>query len=169
MEEYTPQESEEDGPESENDSEIDKALIPPEAPDGVRRSNRERSTKLKKAHLLNNKLVTTTLEGFDMSDISSDDLEGGEESDEDEEVKGLKIESSNINEPVNDVPMPANHRERESAIKEDHKITLRQMGQNFSIKYGFLDLRTNPDFKDHSQAYKDNLRAWYNYYYKLHA
>jgi len=32
-------------------------------------------------------LVTTTLEGLDMSDISSDDLEGGEESDEDEEVK----------------------------------------------------------------------------------
>ena len=58
-----------------------------EAPEGVRRSGRERSNKLKRAHLKNDRLVSTTLEKLEVGDISSDELEGGEESEEDEEVK----------------------------------------------------------------------------------
>ena len=43
------------------------------------------------------------------------------------------------------------------------------MSSNFSIRFRLLGLATNPEFKDQSPAYKDNLRNWYNYYYRLNA
>jgi hypothetical protein len=37
------------------------------------------------------------------------------------------------------------------------------MGQNFTIRFRLLDLKSNSDFKDLPQDYKNNLRAWYSY------
>jgi len=72
---------------SADDSEADKALSVAEAPDGVRRSGRSRSNKLKKANLKNDRLVSNILEQLEVGDVSSDELEGDQESDADEEVK----------------------------------------------------------------------------------
>ena len=41
------------------------------------------------------------------------------------------------------------------------------MGKNFTIRYRLLDLKSNPDFKDLSQDYKNALRGWYNYNWGL--
>ena len=43
------------------------------------------------------------------------------------------------------------------------------MGSNFTIRYRLLDLKSNPEFKDQPAAYKDALRNWYNYYYRLNS
>ena len=52
---------------------------------------------------------------------------------------------------------------KECKIKEEHILLLREMGENFTIRYRFLDLKSHPDFKDLPQMYKNNLRAWYSY------
>ena len=41
------------------------------------------------------------------------------------------------------------------------------MGSNFAIRYRFLDLKSNPEFKDLPEDYKNNLRAWYSYNSRL--
>ena len=43
------------------------------------------------------------------------------------------------------------------------------MGCNFSLRYKLLDVKSNPEFKDQTPAYKDSLRNWYNYYHRLQA
>ena len=35
------------------------------------------------------------------------------------------------------------------------------------VRYRFLDLKSNADFKDLPQDYKSNVRAWYSYNWKL--
>ena len=58
-------------------------------------------------------------------EFSSDELGDGQESDEDEDLKDQSVKQPNANDPANNVPIPANHADRDSAIKEDHKIILR--------------------------------------------
>jgi hypothetical protein len=41
------------------------------------------------------------------------------------------------------------------------------MGSNFSVRYRHLDLKSNPHFRDLSEEYRGNLRAWYSYNYRL--
>ena len=53
--------------------------------------------------------------------------------------------------------------EKYTNITEDHKILLKQLGHNFTLKYGTLGLSTNPEFKKLPQNYKNNIRAWYSY------
>ena len=103
-----------------------------------------------------------------MGDTSSDDMEEDDESEDNEELKLEGIKEIDAKVSVNDVPLADGQREKHDTNKEDHKILLRQMSSNFSVRYRHLDLRSNPEFKDQPPAYKDNLRAWYNYYYKLY-
>ena len=63
---------------SADESENDKEPSISEAPDGVRRSGRSRSNRLKKANLKNEKLVSAALEQLQVGDVSSDDLEDDE-------------------------------------------------------------------------------------------
>ena len=122
--EYTPAESEEDGAKSEDDDEVDEPQTPTEAPEGVRRSNRERSSKLRKANIKNDKLVSSTLENLNVGDVSSDELEDVEDSDEEEEFKVRKLDLQVTETPLDDVAEPEKQAKRAATVKEDHRILL---------------------------------------------
>ena len=60
---------------SDNDSEVENAMSKDEAPDGVRRSDRPKSNKLRRANMKNDNKVSSTLDKLYGGDISSDDIE----------------------------------------------------------------------------------------------
>ena len=156
-----------DPSQSEDDSGLDYAQGIAGSPDGVRRSGRPKSNKLRRANLKNDKLVSSTLNKLEIGDASSDEGADDQESDEDEGVKESRREKSSAKDPTHDVAMQDGASDHNSKIKEDHKILLRQMGSNFAIRYRFLDLKSNPEFKDLPEDYKNNLRAWYSYNSRL--
>ena len=73
----------------------------------------------------NDRLVSSTLNKLDIGDISSDDMEGADESDEDEEVKETNIGGLSVKPFANDVAMIDGIAEKESKIKEEHKMLLK--------------------------------------------
>ena len=101
-----------------------------------------------------------------MGDVSSDELEDDQDSDEEEEFAVRKLDLQVAEIPLSEAAEPEKQAKRSATVKEDHKIALTKMGANFTIRYRFLDLKSNPEFRDQSQAYKDNLRNWYNYNWK---
>ena len=70
MVDCSPSESENDGYEYEVDAQVDNAMASVDAPDGVRRSHREKKNELRRANLKNDLLVSHTLEKFGLEDVS---------------------------------------------------------------------------------------------------
>ena len=96
----------------------------------------------------NNQLVTKALERLEVEDVSSDELENGQDSDEEEEVKVENLGFQNADGPINDVAMSGNQLEGGSKVKDEHMALIREMSKNFTIRFRLLDLKSNPDFKD---------------------
>lgn len=67
-----------------------------------------------------------------MGDVSSEDDDG--DSDEDEEVKGEEKGPHDKN-PANDVAMSLNGQEKGRNISEEHKMMLREVSKNFTIRF----------------------------------
>ena len=65
IKEYTPPESEEDEHNPEIEAQVDKKMASAEAPEGARRSGREKSDNLKRAYLKNEIIVSNTLKKLD--------------------------------------------------------------------------------------------------------
>ena len=95
-------------------------MIPAEAQDGLRKSYRPRSNKIRNANLKNDKLVSHTLKKLHVGDISSDEEEEDQESDDNEEIKEEGIEGMNAKNSANVANMLDMLSFREIKVKEEH-------------------------------------------------